>query len=134
MMTSRHQPVSSSRMVTTTKTTIAPTVSEITLQCSDGIRLAGQSWTIQGLTNNNKEEHNNINNNKDPPPPYRILCLHGWMDNCRSFHYLAPSIVQHFISNNNNQQQQRNVELVALDLPGHGHSSHKSLDVSVLIT
>jgi pimeloyl-ACP methyl ester carboxylesterase len=49
----------------------------------------------------------------------RILCLHGWMDNCRSFYYLAPWLMQRLPPGS---------ELVALDFPGHGWSSHKSID------
>ena len=41
------------------------------------------------------------------------------MDNCRSFHYLAPFLIQNLPAG---------TELVALDFPGHGLSSHKSVD------
>jgi len=39
-------------------------------------------------------------------PP--VICLHGWMDNCASFGPLAEAMPE--------------ADLVALDLPGHGHS------------
>jgi pimeloyl-ACP methyl ester carboxylesterase len=82
-----------------------PAVRDIVLHCSDGLQLAAQVYTTT------------------PPLPYtlprRILCLHGWMDNCRSFHLLAPSLLR---------QWEASVELVALDLPGHGWSSHRSAD------
>jgi len=42
--------------------------------------------------------------------PHRILCIHGWLDNANSFKPLLPLI--------------HNAEIVALDLPGHGHSDH----------
>jgi len=38
------------------------------------------------------------------------LCLHGWLDNCASFEVLS--------------QHLPDLDLVALDLPGHGHSDH----------
>jgi len=40
----------------------------------------------------------------------RILAVHGWLDNAASFSPLAP-LLDH-------------VDLVAVDLPGHGHSGH----------
>lgn len=42
---------------------------------------------------------------------HRILCIHGWLDNANSFKPLLPLI--------------NNAEIVALDLPGHGHSDHQ---------
>lgn len=41
----------------------------------------------------------------------RVLCLHGWLDNAASFVPLAPLL--------------RPLDLVAIDLPGHGHSEHR---------
>lgn len=41
----------------------------------------------------------------------RVLCLHGWLDNAASFIPLAPLL--------------NRLDLVALDLPGHGHSEHR---------
>jgi pimeloyl-ACP methyl ester carboxylesterase len=41
----------------------------------------------------------------------RVLCLHGWLDNAASFVPLAPFL--------------KDFDLVALDLPGHGHSDHR---------
>jgi pimeloyl-ACP methyl ester carboxylesterase len=40
-----------------------------------------------------------------------ILALHGWLDNANSFDLIAPYLSQDFY-------------LIAIDLPGHGHSSH----------
>lgn len=42
-------------------------------------------------------------------PP--LLALHGWLDNAGSFALLAPVLTTHF-------------HVIALDLPGHGHSDH----------
>jgi len=41
----------------------------------------------------------------------RVLCLHGWLDNAASFIPLAPLL--------------NRLDLVALDLPGHGYSEHR---------
>ena len=43
-----------------------------------------------------------------------VLCLHGWLDNANSFLPLA--------------QAMPDLPLLALDLAGHGHSSHRSPD------
>ena len=55
----------------------------------------------------------------EPSKQHKILCLHGWMDNCRSFHHLAPYLIQNLPCG---------TELFAMDFPGHGLSSHKSID------
>jgi len=44
----------------------------------------------------------------DAPP---LLALHGWLDNAASFARLAPLFPDHR-------------RVIALDLPGHGHSAH----------
>ena len=44
------------------------------------------------------------------PARPRLLCLHGWLDDAASFAPLAGCL--------------GDVELVAIDLPGHGHSEH----------
>ena len=46
---------------------------------------------------------------KDAPP---VLMFHGWLDNCYSFVPLLTMLP-------------KNRRYIALDLPGHGHSSHK---------
>lgn len=43
-----------------------------------------------------------------------LLCLHGWLDNADSFKPLIP-----FLNNR---------RVIAIDLPGHGLSSHRSVD------
>jgi pimeloyl-ACP methyl ester carboxylesterase len=41
-----------------------------------------------------------------------VLALHGWLDNAASFDFIAPLL--------------KNIRLMAIDLPGHGLSQHKS--------
>ena len=41
----------------------------------------------------------------------RVLCVHGWLDNAASFSEIAPLLP--------------GCDIVALDLPGHGRSSHR---------
>ena len=43
----------------------------------------------------------------DPQNPW-VIALHGWLDNAASFNALAPLL--------------KDVYVIALDLPGHGHS------------
>ncbi|KAG7374190.1 alpha/beta fold family hydrolase [Nitzschia inconspicua] len=97
------------------KTKIPSMVSfnEIALQLHDGMTLAGQRWTYGKVNSNDNGKSTTLS------PPHKILALHGWLDNSASFHYLAPHLVDKLGGQ---------AELVALDLPGHGLSSHKSLD------
>jgi pimeloyl-ACP methyl ester carboxylesterase len=83
-------------------------VEEVLLNCTDGMRIAGQRWT-----------HPQKNSSEAPNTNRRILCIHGFMDNCRSFYYLAPFLISNL---------PHDTELVAIDLPGHGISSHGSKD------
>jgi len=48
----------------------------------------------------------------------RVLCLHGWLDNANSFVPMMPFLPD--------------MDLVAVDLPGHGHSSHLKGPYNVL--
>jgi pimeloyl-ACP methyl ester carboxylesterase len=45
------------------------------------------------------------------PDAQPLLMLHGWLDNAASFARLAPRLADRF-------------HVIALDLPGHGHSEH----------
>jgi len=46
----------------------------------------------------------------DEDIPTKALCIHGWLDNAHSFLPLMPLLPE--------------VDLVAIDLPGHGYSDH----------
>jgi pimeloyl-ACP methyl ester carboxylesterase len=46
-----------------------------------------------------------------PADATKVLALHGWLDNCASFARLAPLLSR--------------CRVVAIDLPGHGHSPHR---------
>ncbi|HUB91787.1 MAG TPA: alpha/beta fold hydrolase [Dyella sp.] len=48
-------------------------------------------------------------------PP--LLALHGWLDNAGSYAFLAPKLAARF-------------RVIALELPGHGHSSHLPAGIS----
>lgn len=48
----------------------------------------------------------------------RVLCLHGWLDNANSYVPMMPFLPD--------------MDLVAIDLPGHGHSSHQTGQYSTL--
>ncbi|KAL3928553.1 MAG: hypothetical protein SGBAC_012600, partial [Bacillariaceae sp.] len=87
-------------------------VEEIALECSEGLTIAGQRWT-------KKKESTDVEQRSHAKKRLRILCFHGFLDNCRTFHLLAPYLVSRL---------DNDTELVALDFPGHGLSSHKSLD------
>jgi pimeloyl-ACP methyl ester carboxylesterase len=107
---------SSLRQQQTTMKGIIP--KEITIQCSDGIKIAAQSWHT--TTTSKSEQPTNATTNQNEHN--RILCLHGWMDNCRSFYKLAPAIIKHYEENN------KSCNVMAMDFPGHGWSSHKGID------
>jgi len=87
---------------------------EIQISCSDGVQLAAQRWlppSTISTTSTTKTTTTGKSQNK-------ILCLHGWLDNASSFHILAPKLHTSF----------PNADIVTLDFPGHGKSSHKSPD------
>lgn len=66
-----------------------------------------ESLTLQGLVCGSDEKEDNV-----------VLCLHGWLDNAASFLPLMPYF----------QKNLPDKRIVAIDWPGHGNSSHKSLD------
>ena len=81
----------------------AMTAVERTFVCSDGLKLAAL-------------EYNNNSSSNDT----KILLLHGWLDNAASFWKMAPSLAA-------------TAHVVALDLPGHGKSGHRSPDGPVVL-
>jgi Lysophospholipase len=74
---------------------------DVIISCTDGIEIAARKWPAP-RPDDSKE---------------RVLLLHGWLDNAASFNLLAPKL-----------NAMLNREIVAIDFPGHGHSSHKSPD------
>ncbi|CAJ1934682.1 unnamed protein product [Cylindrotheca closterium] len=99
------------------------TVEEIRLECSEGVTIAGQRWTKKATEGEPNNAGRLLSDGTPKPSRIRILCFHGFLDNCRTFHLLAPFLIFGL----------DNVELVALDFPGHGLSSHKSLDSPPMI-
>ena len=103
---------------------------EIELSLTDGIIVRGQRWTH---CNHSQKEHQTAAADIDENPGQqaasvttttnpnttRILALHGWLDNCRSFYCLAPRLIEKLGTQ---------VEIIAIDLPGHGRSSHRPID------
>ena len=81
---------------------------ETTWTCRDGIKIAGKRSTR--ISGRDKK--------------LQILALHGWMDNCATFDALSNRLIDRVVLDKNSFD----IDFVAIDLPGHGHSSHKSLD------
>jgi pimeloyl-ACP methyl ester carboxylesterase len=73
---------------------------ERTFLCSDGFQLAAQLYAPPTCTTTQSKSK------------LKVLLLHGWLDNCRTFWKLAPALAE-------------SREVVALDLPGHGLSDHR---------
>ena len=80
------------------------------LSCSDGLSLATVRWPAAAAP---------ALPSRGGLPPRRILCLHGWLDNSATFDALLPGL---------HSGLDAQAEIVALDLPGHGLSDHKSPD------
>ncbi|MRX26803.1 alpha/beta fold hydrolase [Kangiella sp. HZ709] len=49
------------------------------------------------------------------PDAEPVICMHGWLDNAATFHYLAPYLDKKY-------------RLIAFEMPGHGQSEHLSQD------
>ena len=94
---------------------------ERTYACTDGVKLATRQWS-----NNFESESDNHRRTR------KILCLHGWLDNAASFNRLAPCLLENLSLGSDDKIAENAgiipTEIVALDFPGHGLSSHKSVD------
>ena len=85
--------------------------------------ISADSFTIRTLTlmhfKFDREYQLQIKHNKinviewGDPEGQPVLCLHGWLDNAATFHYLAPLLTK------NSQYR-----LIAIEFPGHGQSEH----------
>ncbi|KAF9966226.1 hypothetical protein BGZ70_002964 [Mortierella alpina] len=84
-----------------------PTPQERTFQLRNGIVLAGKHWTTATSTAPARDSR-------------RFLALHGHLDNAGSFDLLAPLMFQ--------QLGPEPLEILALDLAGHGMSSHRQTE------
>ena len=71
------------------------------------INFTFNTMSLQGLVCGDEKSKDNI-----------VLCLHGWLDNAASFLPLMPYYHQDLAGK----------QIIAIDWPGHGNSSHKSLD------
>jgi pimeloyl-ACP methyl ester carboxylesterase len=71
----------------------------------------GKLWTGKDVSNTTDVKRKNPDSSigKEISP---IICIHGWLDNACSFDPLLPLIMR------------PNMTAVAVDLPGHGFSSH----------
>lgn len=71
------------------------------------VKYSFETMSLQGIACGGKETKDNV-----------VLCLHGWLDNAASF---LP-LMSHFESELSHKR------VIAIDWPGHGNSSHRSLD------
>ena len=99
------------------------------MTCSDGITLSSQCWRAPSSLSS---DSSSVTTTGTSTKTRKILCLHGWLDNSASFHLLAPALSKRLNdpcdASGSSTSSSRPTEIVALDLPGHGLSSHKSKD------
>ena len=91
-----------------------------TFHCPDGTRLEAIQWEMP------QNHMKPVLTSKEAPAAAkkRVLCLHGWLDNTSSFHFLGPALSESPLLTSDLGYS----DVVALDLPGHGLSSHKGPD------
>ena len=71
------------------------------------VKYSFDTMSLQGIACGGSETKDNI-----------VLCLHGWLDNAASFLPLMSYFEDELV----------NKRVIAIDWPGHGNSSHRSLD------
>jgi pimeloyl-ACP methyl ester carboxylesterase len=71
------------------------------------VKYSFDTMSLQGIACGGNETKENV-----------VLCLHGWLDNAASF---LP-LMSHF------ETELAHKRVIAIDWPGHGNSSHRSLD------
>lgn len=98
---------------------------EISWTCEDGVEIAGKRWTSKI---NKSENNKQLKSSSSSSSVIKVIALHGWMDNCATFNELSRRLVSQIGDNDNDDDNDNSLDVVAIDLPGHGQSSHKSLD------
>jgi len=71
------------------------------------VKYSFETMSLQGIACGGRKTKDNV-----------VLCLHGWLDNAASFLPLMPYFEGKLV----------NKHVIAIDWPGHGNSSHRSLD------
>jgi pimeloyl-ACP methyl ester carboxylesterase len=71
------------------------------------VKYSFETMSLQGIACGGNETKDNV-----------VLCLHGWLDNAASFLPLMSYFEDELV----------NKRVIAIDWPGHGNSSHRSLD------
>jgi len=71
------------------------------------VKYSFETMSLQGIACGGKETKDNV-----------VLCLHGWLDNAASFLPLMPYF----------ESELADKRVIAIDWPGHGNSSHRSID------
>lgn len=71
------------------------------------VKYSFETMSLQGIACGASETKENV-----------VLCLHGWLDNAASFLPLMPYF----------EGELANKRVIAIDWPGHGNSSHRSID------
>lgn len=65
------------------------------------------------------------NDSDEKKPPLTVLALHGWLDNAASFQPVIRALQEQ--AESDPTAFQRDIDFIALDFAGHGHSQHRPL-------